>query len=611
MKSWIKKFGGWLPIVIVLVSVTQKLCYIDSLASSGDDNLVATSILYGKMPFNESKVRITINDKTKPTYFSYSKKIARKLDSTGFLMPTMRTLHFLFPFYAVPNETTYAPLQFLFTAFLVRDSQSFFTNIVMGRLPSLLVHSFGLLLFLYLMVKYFNGSNNLFALCYCLSILSFSFENVLYSLQMESYSIGVFGVFLLIFFYLRYLEKDLSNQKSSYISIGLICSILMLMQYQLIFFSFAAVCGIIFFSLNRKVPFVILAKRIIFSGLIFLTFFIPIYILFLNKHTNHVAEHLVGDTQALKYWFPSHLITGFKDGVFYFFKFFSSNLVEVFRVMTLTFPAFTMFEKISFLFNISLLFAGLFYLIKSRKDQTIYSFIIFLFFTVFVWGVLIVIGLFALTPDRHSLIFLPVFAIVEYFGCVFLISKIINAKNRFINKTEIIVIVVFSLIFLVSVNEFLRNRIEPLFIANFNEKTIPPNSLIISSDRVIYLFSKKKNYVPIYLQVRDSSRRGWLVTPKENIFLPKRIYFLMRFEKYHILSPKDLPKNIEDALNSFKVLVEELPLEIRDGNKDLNDLFIKNSYKQILNKEYSVIDDEVYPKFYRERFLRLVILEKV
>ena len=160
-------------------------------------------------------------------------------------------------------------------------------------------------------------------------------------------------------------------------------------------------------------------------------------------------------------------------------------------------------------------------------------------------------------------------------------------------------------------NKFLRKRIEPLFIANFNEKTIPQNSLIISSDRVVYLFSKKKNYVPIYLQVKDSSRRGWLVTPKENIFLPKRIYFLMRFEKYHILSPKDLPKNIEDALNSFKVLVEELPLEIRNGNKDLNDLFIKNSYKQILNKEYSVIDDEVYPKFYRERFLRLVILEKV
>ena len=148
MKNWVSKFGGWLPLLIVLIAIIQKGCYIKSFSSSGDDNLVASSIIYGKKPFNESKVRITINDKGKPTYYSLPKKLARKLDSTGNLMPVLRKLHFLFPLYAVPNETTYAPFQFFITAFLVNNEQFLFTNIVMGRIPSLIIYFLGLLLFL-------------------------------------------------------------------------------------------------------------------------------------------------------------------------------------------------------------------------------------------------------------------------------------------------------------------------------------------------------------------------------------------------------------------------------------------------------------------------------
>lgn len=601
MSNWVKKFGGWLPLLIVLVSVTQKAYYMRTFASSGDDNLVASSIIYGKMPFNETKFRTTINDTIKPTYHSLPKIYARKLDSAGYLMPILRQMHFLFPLYAVPNETTYAPLQFFLTAFLVRDSQSLFTNIFFGRLPSLLVHFLGLLLFLYLMVKYFNGSENLGALCFAILVLSFSHEHVMYSFQMESYAIGVFGLLLLFLGYLTYIDKKMLNEKSSFVSIGFFCALLMLMQYQLLFFSFAAVCSIIYFSFLAKVSLRVIAKRIIFSGATFLLFFLPIYFMFLSKHTEHIAKNLIGGSaHVAKYWFPAHIATDWKDGLIYFFSFFSSNFLDVFRSMTFLFIPFSTAETIFFGVNLTLFIVGFISTMKNSNDPFLKWIKVFLFLSSLVWMALLISGRIALTPDRHSLILLPIFVFFIYFGCV-KITGFLSAKKLPSKQIGKVVVIVAFLTFLYSTNDFLSKRIEPLYLAEFNEKNVPNKSLIITNDRILYLFSKQQN-IPIFLQTDDRSRRGWLSSPIDDAHIPQKIYFILRDQVNWI--------DNQGGAADFSNLINQLPEEIESKNKTLSGHFIANNFKLSMDKHHIIMDDEVNPYFYKKREVRIIILDK-
>lgn len=600
MKNWVKKFGGWLPLLIVFVSILPKAYFIKTFASSGDDHLVASSILYGKMPFNESKIRITINDQVKPTYHSFPKKIARKLDSTGHLMPMLHRLHFLFPLYAVPNESTYAPLQFFLTAFLVRDTQSMFTNVVMGRLPSLLVHTFGLLLFLYLMVRYFKGAENTVSLCFSLLILSFSYEHLMYSFQMESYAIGIFGILLLAILYLYYLERDLVDVKSSYISIGLVCAMLMLMQYQLLFFSFAAVCGIVYYSIRRRVPFPVLSRRMFFSGLVFMFFFIPIFIMFLSKHTEHVGKFLIGENGPYtKYWFPGYTIVGWKDGIYYFIRFFSFNLLEVFRTMTYLFSPNSVAEVISFGVNFSLFAIGLIVVATHKNNNYSRQMIVFLLFSSLVWLIAVLSGRIALTPDRHCLILLPIFVFFIYFGSV-TIGDFIEKSKLLPGLAGKVFLAVFLFTLLFSSYDFLSKRTEPLIIAGINESSVGDSSLIITNDRLFYLFSAKKR-VPIFLDTKDKSRTGWLVSPQQKDFIPQRVYFILR----------DQINWIGDAKGQFdfEKSIDYLPEQIKSENGPLNTLFVSHQYKVTLDTVYTVVDDEVNRTFYKKRDERILILD--
>ena len=601
MNEWIKKFGGWLPIIIVCISVFQKATFLSVFVSSIDDNLVASSIIYGKKPLNESKVRITLHDQRKPTYNSIPKELARKLDSTGYLMPVLRQLHFLFPLYAVPNETTYAPLQFFLTAFLVRDTQTMTSNLVMGRLPSLLVHFLGLMLFLYLMVKYFDGDKNTGSLCFSLLILSFSYEHLIYSIQMESYAIGVFAFFLLMLGYLRYLDKYVFKEDASKISIGIFCGLLMLMQYQLIFFSFAAVCSIIYFSIQGKVSYKSIAKRMIVSGIIFLLFFTPTYIMFLSKHTEHVAKYLIGNgTYASKFWFPGYKITGLLDGIVYFFRFFALNTLEVFRTMTYLFTPRSIAEKITFGLNLFFFTLGLIYVVKNRNSKYLKWMNIFIVFSCIIWLILIVSGRIALTPDRHSLILLPIFILFIYFGCARVGSYF--EKNIFSLKYLRNLAVIAALcILLISANTFLSQRTEPVILAKINEQNIPSNSLIITNNRIFYLFSKETG-IPIYLQAIDKSREGWLTTPIQSEIVPQRVYFINGSQNCRVADQKSQVESIDSSIY--------IPKEISMGNKLINNLLLSNNYKIYVDTVYTVFEDEINAGFIKKREERILVFNK-
>ena len=524
MSNFLRKFGGWLPILIVFAATLQKTVYLSNFISTGNDQLVASSILYAKKPFNESRIRIAINDKSKETYNSRIKKLARKIDSAGYLMPLLKKIQFIYPFYAVPNETTYAPFQFFITAIFIRDSNSLYTNLFLGRLPSLFFYFSALLLYLYITVKYFDGNNHKISLLLGLLILSYSFENTLFSLQMHSYAIGVFGIFGITALYLLYLNNYLRNIKSSYIIMGVFCALFMLMQYQLILFSFAAVFSILYFSIKEKTPLRVLVKRFVFSGILFLLAFILIFVFFLSKHTAHVADHLIGNNPLLlQYWFPAYKIHGFIDGMTYTVTFCFKNLFEVFRFMIIFLPLNSFGEKLFLIFFLILFIAGIIKIFFS-KDVYICQIKVFLFSCSIIWIVFVVSGRIAFTPDRHSLILLPFFAIGIFFGGI----KISEHFTIFPNQQKTISYFFILFVFILCVkssNDFLNKRTEPILAFGVDEANVPENSLIISFDRLLWMFSSTKQ-VPVYYETSDKSRQGWVNKSLNKTIIPDKIYII-------------------------------------------------------------------------------------
>jgi hypothetical protein len=181
------------------------------------------------------------------------------------------------------------------------------------------------------------------------------------------------------------------------------------------------------------------------------------------------------------------------------------------------------------------------------------------------------------------------------------ITGFLSAKKLPSKQIGKVVVIVVFLIFLYSTNDFLSKRIEPLYLADFNEKNVPNKSLIITNDRILYLFSKQQN-IPIFLQTDDRSRRGWLSSPIDDAHIPQKIYFILRDQVNWI--------DNQGGAADFSNLINQLPEEIESKNKTLSGHFIANNFKLSMDKHHIIMDDEVNPYFYKKREVRIIILDK-
>jgi hypothetical protein len=275
-------------------------------------------------------------------------------------------------------ENSCAPFQFLITPFLINDTQKLEDVFFGGRLPSFVFSILSIFLLIQLLYKFFDGNNYLLPLIYAVILFSFSYEFVVFSIQMESQAIVIFAMLILLKAHLVFLnDKQYENKKKSFL-FGIICGLLLTMQYQLLFFIGASYLAIVYHILILKK----LSKQIIINGLYsvfaFLLFFLPIYYLFLSKYTEHVAHMLAGGEKSA-YYFPAHVYQGWRDFISYTFRFFFNNFTSVFRYMTMFFPVNTFLEKATFFINFLFFAIGSYSLLRDKslhaKNYIIFSFI--------------------------------------------------------------------------------------------------------------------------------------------------------------------------------------------------------------------------------------------
>ena len=424
----------------------------------------------------------------------------------------MQGIHFLYPFFAVSNENTYAPLQFVFTAFLIHSGQTLTETFWWGRFPSFIFSLISILLLVKILVRYFGGTHNKLAVIYAALIISFSYEFMIYSVQMESYAIGIMAVLYLIHIHLSFLAERKYQHKLKSALFGISCGILLCMQYQLLFFILASFLSIIFEIIRNKA----LKKVVIINGVIllvcFLTFFFPIYILFLSKYTNHVAEHLMSGDK-LRYFFPAYQYQGIIDYCKYFFSFWILNSVSVFRYMTMSFPEHSVIEILLVLINGILLVLGFRKLFKETNAHY-QSYLIFLACSSIIWLALVSKGSLAFTPDRHSLILLPFFCINIFFGIQLLLSQQFILLRKYIS---FLIPIVFLSFFLLTYKGFFMGRKEP-FISQEFKRAIQKHKidLMVARQEIFYLMPEMYS-CPIFYYSKDLSRQAWIFKPTNNV----------------------------------------------------------------------------------------------
>ncbi len=255
---------------------------------------------------------------------------------------------------------TYAPLQFILTCFLLTPGQSYFQTIVMGRLPSLIFGIISLFILYKLCVRVWENGEPVrerqARIC-ALLLLATSFENIIYSSQMESYSIGVVAVFVCLFLIVINAEEF----KCAYTT--LIATLLCFSQYQLFIFVFCFYVVMFFKYLKTRN----IWWKIILSGIL---------TVLLNAHNLYIFFKSGMGVRGLnwnagingQYLFDIATLDGLLAILQYTFKFFASNIIQCYKYLLLPCKYDTVATVLAIILVV-LSMAGLIGLHKGNKIQ--------------------------------------------------------------------------------------------------------------------------------------------------------------------------------------------------------------------------------------------------
>ena len=348
---------------------------------------------------------------------SWKYQLARSADAHGLLPPLARAVGAFNSLWTIPiSGWTYAPLQFFVTPLFISSDQEYRDVLFWGRMPSFLFGVVGLALIVLFYRHYEPDVHGWFSSLIALAVLAFSWENIVYAKQMESYAIGVPAAILLLMLLSKYLQCDLSWRAA--VGFGITIGLLCLAQYQILFFLPAFFVALVVPRLRRwrehRGTLINLGLGIAVSSLVFL----PVYMRYLSNLTGRGLSWVSGE----------YVFTWPHDGSWieqlgYLGRFFIGNFITVFQSVN---GFVSEGSALHVVFSVTLLIlfvAGLIALITARSP-TKRGIALFFLFSVLTWVALIILRKISFGPTRHTLILLPFFAVTIAEGFVYLSGKL-------------------------------------------------------------------------------------------------------------------------------------------------------------------------------------------
>lgn len=406
--------------LVLILSIFIRLDNLGGHFTQVDEAGVAELILYPKdlREIDKDILEDRISDQSPLLYSLYT--YSEMNNHTEYLLELGNKFYQLF---VVSITQTFAPIQFIGTRLLISESMSYRDILFWSRVPSLVFSILSIILVFLFYDRFKNQELRNYQIL-AITLMGLSLEHIIFSQQAISYAIGVFAAMMLNLLLLKYKHKSNLTYKNS-IWLGIIFAFLVLCQYQILFFIPAFFISLILYKPSSFDSIKNSFLKLLTAGISFITLFLPFYFMFLRRHNNAGLNYNTGPNNEFVFNLP---ISGFAvENITYSLDFFINNWILVFQSITSFVPV----ESVWFLpFSIllfALLISGTYSFLKKDHQYRLIG--IFFFCLIVTWSILVILGKFALSPTRHSLILLPIFVIIICEGCFYICKTIITNTN--------------------------------------------------------------------------------------------------------------------------------------------------------------------------------------
>lgn len=432
-----KKLVYGLIISMVLLGIFVRYQFLSSHFSHVDDLTPIRTILeWSKYPVYPMWHSELVDD----SIFSI-------LDNLGLLKIIAKLVDVKNQVFGISKSSTYAPLQFFLTALFIRPGMNYQQFLFWGRFPSFLFGSLNIVFIGYLIYKFVSKNKLTYSLL-AIVLTSISLENIIYSVQMESYEIGVFITSILFILFLFKIEKYQNNWKFDLLIIGfiLLCS---WSQYQFIFFLPGFYIGLFVFAFTKKNK--SLFYKYLILSIINIFLLIPLY-LFMNENGLLIRGVNWNAGVNGEFLFSFNGLNSITEYISYLVNFFAKNSILITKSNFMIGNGFVD-HTIYFVLLTIIMVIGLIKLVKSNKPL-----FAFISVTIGIWMILVLIGSLTLSPTRHSLILFPMQLLLLILGIEYIITK--NNLKEFENLITVLSILL-VLFFIVSIPDIYKERKDP------------------------------------------------------------------------------------------------------------------------------------------------------
>ena len=391
--------------------------------------------------------------------------------------------------------STFAPLQFIFTALILNFDLPYEDFIKIMRLPSL-ISAFASFACLIYFTRLFSGQIQIILMTCGTLLLTISWMLIIYASQSENFMLGLFAVFIMFFLIERYAHITPSFNYSILLGIGL--SILCFSHYQVIFFLPGFYLGYLFACKPQNY-----IKRFISlvpAGLINLVSVAIIYFLFLSERLGvNPGVHWNAGLNQEFVWQQEYFLDGYIN---FFTNFFSFFLINAVKVMYGIFGFRESFDGLSISYACFLLLISLYGLYQLYKSEDYRNIFIFIITTMLIWIGLVLAMKLTFSPTRHSIALIPIVIILFSFGLDGVFTKLKLQAN--IRNTFIILFCSLSLAgFLSSFSKIHSQRINP-FLSDVDVLSLIKEHSVVKIAAIGY--TGDLNFYP---EIADSFEYYW------------------------------------------------------------------------------------------------------
>ena len=475
--------------LVLTLGIAVRFIGLNNQFTHTDDIGVAWSILIQTNDvYTINYVRNKINNISHEDYNTPQYKLLREFDESSKLEALLPYIKDIVKFIVVPQAWTYAPFQFFFTSFLISFDHDYQSLLFWGRFPSFIFSSLALILMAYIFMKI--DIKNAFLLCVSgLLFLGFSWENIIYAKHMSNYAVGVLGIILLFYAFIRCLNDEKSTVSFG-ILIGILLAIVSNMQYTIIYFMPAFFLSWLWYISEKKVNWLSI-KPFFFAVISYFIFMLPTFIVFILPQAYLNGQTFIGT--LYNYNVPADV--GIYGIIKYSVIFFVQNGFNVIKFITAYLP----YDNDSLnIITLMIIFLALFGLIRMLFYSNIIYKNIGRFFIASALTIilLIIMKKVSFSPTRHSLIYLPYFVFLVAYG-ISEINNFIQRKFKFNIKliTALVLVSIVLLPFFSNYSEVFAGKKDPFsekMISNLIERYKP--HYVIASDMNLFFMNPFKKW---------------------------------------------------------------------------------------------------------------------